>query len=1180
MTPSPNVESFIQRWTASGAAERANYQLFLTELCTLVEVPPPEPTRPDDADNAYVFERNVHFLESDGSTSIGRIDLYKRGAFVLEAKQGSDAAADDPAAVLLPEKTKRAKRRGTAVRGTASWDDAMVRARGQADRYARALPASEGWPPFLIVVDVGHSIELYSEFGRSGKTYVPFPDPKSFRILLGDLCREEVRQRLRQVWLDPLSLDPSRRSAKVTRQLAERLAALARLLEKAGHDPEDVARFLMRCLFTMFAEDIDLIPAGSFKDLLGRLVDAPENFKPTAEELWRTMNSGGFSLVLQKRLARFNGGLFAESQALPLTRPMLTLLHEAAEADWTDVEPAIFGTLLERALDPVERHKLGAHYTPRAYVERLVLPTVIEPLREEWQAAYAAALSAARQGDLAAARETVHAFHEQLCKTRVLDPACGSGNFLYVTLEQMKRLEGEVLNALREFGDTQQILFEVDPHQFLGIEINPRAAAIAELVLWIGYLQWHFRTRGHATPAEPIIKNYKNIECRDAVLAWDRKEMVLDEHCKPVTRWDGRTMKKHPVTGEDVPDESARTLVERYINPRKAQWPAAEYVVGNPPFLGKLHLLTRLGEGYVDALREAYDSEVGGGCDFVMYWWFNAARKTGSDFLKSFGFISTTTISQAFNRQILADALSSEPALHLAFAIPNHPWVDAEEGAAVRIAMTVVRPGQHEGVLASVIAERDSGETHRDVDMALLRGVIHEDLRIGAHSAKASQLKANALLSGTGLILGGRGFVLSQAEADSLRATFKSAESIVFPLRNGRDLTDVPRNVFVIDTCGLSDGELLARYPAVYQRLRDRVLPEREQNRDPRLRREWWLFRRSNEQIRAAIAGLPRYIATSETARHRLFVFLSASVKPEHKLVVIGSDDAFVLGILSSRPHVCWALRTGGRRGVGNDPVYSKTVCFECFPFPSDEQSKSKIRDLAEQLDAHRKRQQALHPKLTLTDMYNVLAKLRAGEELTAKEKTIHEQGLVSVLRQIHDDLDAAVFEAYGWPASLSDDEILERLVALNAQRAAEEAQGLVRWLRPEFQNPAAADAKQQSLSLVDDEDEQPAAEDGKRKASSEANGRRAGRRPGPARGEADGDAAKKPAAGKHPWPKGRAAQAKAVLAVLRECAGPVGAEELAQRFHRAQREVLDELLQALVTLGQARRTRGGKYTG
>jgi hypothetical protein len=224
--PAAIVDQFIHRWAASGAAERANYQLFLSELCGLLDVPPPDPTRPDDGDNAYVFERNVHFQEDDGSTSIGRIDLYKRGAFVLEAKQGRDAGTADveAAEVLQPERAKRSKRRGAAVRGTTAWDDAMVRARGQADRYARALPAGEGWPPLLIVVDVGHSIELYSEFSRSGRDYLPFPDPLSYRILLDDLRRDDVRARLRQVWLDPLTLDPSRRAAKVTRELAQRLA--------------------------------------------------------------------------------------------------------------------------------------------------------------------------------------------------------------------------------------------------------------------------------------------------------------------------------------------------------------------------------------------------------------------------------------------------------------------------------------------------------------------------------------------------------------------------------------------------------------------------------------------------------------------------------------------------------------------------------------------------------------------------------------------------------------------------------------------------------------------------------------------------------------------------------------------------------------------------------------------
>jgi hypothetical protein len=1160
----PSIEAFIHRWTASGAAERANYQLFLSELCGLIGVPPPEPTRPDDADNAYVFERNVHFQEDDGSTSIGRIDLYKRGAFVLEAKQGSDVetAEEEAAEVLAPARAKKTRRRGTAVRGTKAWDGAMVKARGQADRYARALPVGEGWPPFLIVVDVGHSIELYSEFSRSGKTYVPFPDPQSFRILIADLSRDDIRARLRQVWLDPLSLDPSRRTAKVTRELAQRLAELAKLLEKENHHPEDVARFLMRALFTMFAEDVELIPRGSFKDLLGGLLDEPQNFKPAAEDLWRTMNKGGFSPILRKRLLRFNGGLFAESDALPLTKPMLALLHEAAGADWTDVEPAIFGTLLERALDPIERHKLGAHYTPRAYVERLVLPTVIEPLREDWQAAYAAAVTSAKQGDLAAAQKTVRTFHEQLCKTRVLDPACGSGNFLYVTLEQMKRLEGEVLNALREFGDKQQIVFEVDPHQFLGIEVNPRAAAIADLVLWIGYLQWHFRTRGHTAPAEPIIKNYHNIERRDAVLAWDRKEPVLDERGKPVTRWNGRTMKVSSVTGEEVPDESARSLVERYINPHQAEWPAADFIVGNPPFIGNARMRDDLGHSYTETLRETY-ADVPDTSDFVLYWWHKAAELVRLGVAKRFGFITTNSLRQKHGRRVLSFHMRQPDPITITFAIPDHPWVDTEHGASVRIAMTIAAKGPAPGRLLTVVNEFAGSDNATAVSMASRIGTINEDLTIGANLDSAIGLKANDRLSNTGVKLHGDGFIISREEANELRPdSLRNAPMVVKRYRNGKDIAQHNRDVLVIDLDGIPIDEVRTRFPTIYQRLFDRVKPERDHNNEAYRRDNWWLFGRRNTELRAGLRGLRRFISTPETAKHRYFVFLDGDILPDNMLVNVALDDAYYLGVLSSRVHIVFALAAGGRLGVGNDPRYNKTRCFEPFPFPNcNDDRMVRIRKLGEQLDAHRKRQQALHPRLTLTDMYNVLEKLRSGEELNAKDKTIHEQGLVSVLRQIQDDLDTAVFDAYGWPATLTDDEILERIVALNAERAAEEASGLVRWLRPEFQNPGGNGERQKSLSLTDDEKPttKSRGKPGKRKA--------AGSEQLPA-----GNAAKLE------WPKERDAQAKAVLAALRDSAGSVTADELAKRFSRAHRATVDELLQALVTLGQARRLRGGKY--
>ncbi|MCA1555780.1 MAG: class I SAM-dependent DNA methyltransferase, partial [Acidobacteria bacterium] len=441
----------------------------------------------------------------------------------------------------------------------------------------RALPASEGNPPFLVVVDVGHTFELYSDFTRAGKTYVPFPDARTHRIRLEDLRHEETREQLRAVWTDPLALDPSRRSARVTREVAGKLADLARSLEESGHGAERVANFLMRAIFTMFAEDVELIPAGAFTSLLEdvRRDGGAGVFKGMVESLWATMDTGGFSPVVRRELLRFNGGLFESQEALPLDARQLELLIEAARSNWRDVEPAIFGTLLERALDPVERHQLGAHYTPRAYVERLVMPAVIEPLREEWADALVGATRLRDDGREREAAETVKEFHRRLCRVRVLDPACGSGNFLYVTLEHLKRLEGEVLDALHGFGERQGILEDtgltVDPHQLLGLEVNPRAAAIADLVLWIGYLQWHFRTRGEAMPPEPVLQKFQNIERRDAVLAYDAVEEVRDEATgESVTRWDGRTMKRHPVTNELVPDERAQTAQLRYTNARRA----------------------------------------------------------------------------------------------------------------------------------------------------------------------------------------------------------------------------------------------------------------------------------------------------------------------------------------------------------------------------------------------------------------------------------------------------------------------------------------------------------------------------------------------------------------------------------------------------------------------------------
>jgi hypothetical protein len=659
------VEAFIKRWQGQeGGQERANYALFLTELCDLIDVNHPEPAGATHERNDYVFERVVTRHKDDGDT-LGRIDLYKKDCFVLEAKQsrwkGQKNEVNGQNDLFSVEASDSSRGKRGADR---AWDVLMLNAKRQAEDYARALPTSHGWPPFILICDVGHCIEVYADFSGQGKNYTQFPDRQSFRIYLEDLRNEEIRGRIRTIWTDPKALDPAQASAKVTRDIAKRLAQVSRALEKQDYPAEDVAMFLMRCLFTMFAEDVGLLPEKSFKQVLEECEADPDMFVPSVTQLWEAMNSGGWAHALKKEVKKFNGEFFRNKAALPLGREEIGELRQAAGYDWREVDPSIFGTLLEQALDPNERKKLGAHYTPRAYVERLVIATIIEPLREDWRNVQATAETLRVSGDLMAAAAEVQAFHDKLCETRVLDPACGTGNFLYVSLELMKRLEGEVLEALLDLGGQEALRgldsHSVDPHQFLGLEINPRAAAIAELVLWIGYLQWHFRTKG-GPPDEPILKAFKNIQVKNAVLTWDGAPL-------PVV-----------VDGN-----------ETYPNARRPDWPAAEFIVGNPPFIGGKDIRGRLGDACAEALWSAH-KHMNESADFVMYWWDRAAEfltRKGT-VLRRFGLVTTNSISQVFQRRVMEKYLSAKKPMSLVMAINDHPWTKAtDEAAQVRIAMT------------------------------------------------------------------------------------------------------------------------------------------------------------------------------------------------------------------------------------------------------------------------------------------------------------------------------------------------------------------------------------------------------------------------------------------------------------------------------------------------------------
>jgi len=816
----------------------------------------------------------------------------------------------------------------------------------------------------------------------------------------------------------------------------------------------------------MFAEDVGLLPSGSFTKIIEDSLTNPKMYLSLVRDLWEAMNSGQICATLRRKLLRFDGNIFSNPEVIPLQKEHLLILLKAAASDWREVEPAIFGTLLERALDPKERHKLGAHYTPRAYVERLIVPTLMDPLREDWGLAQATASDFFRKGKVADARKVVDKFHSRLRKTRVLDPACGSGNFLYVAMEHMKRLEGEVMQLLESYGEKQPDLLQIDPHQFLGLEINPRAAQIAEMVLWIGYLQWHFRTHGLVNPLEPVIRKFGNIRQQDAVLEFDSWDFAVDDRGNPIRRWDGETYRADPVTGLQVPDLEAVVIDKVYRGVTSAKWPKADYIVGNPPFVGGNHKKRVLGDGYFDALVKAYPM-LSDSCDFVMYWWHKAAELVRAGEAQRFGFITTNTISQFFNRRVLSMHMESDNPLYLSFAVPDHPWVCASDGAAVRIAMTVAAQGSNTGVLATV--QRECGTAAREIDVVLTerRGVIHANLRQGADLTGLVPLAANCGLCARGVDTIGTGFIVTPYQASELGlGRVNGLDRHIRQYRNGKDLAAKARGVMVIDLHGLTAEDTHRRYPDVYQWIYKRVKPERDQNRQEYRRTHWWLFGGTNAMLRAALAALPRYISTIYIAKHRFFVFLPAEVLPDTTLVNIAVDDAFHLGVLSSRIHVCWAMATGGR--LTDRPLYAKSLCFDTFPFPNATSlQKRRIRHLGESLDAHRKSRQEQHPDLTMTGMYNVLEAVRAGRSLTGAEKTIDDTGLVTILRSLHDELDDAVADAYGWPGDLPEEDILTRLVDLNAERAEEEKHG-IRWLRPEYQTPDLADRQKHSSLDID----------------------------------------------------------------------------------------------------------------
>jgi len=1064
------IKAFIAETKASEGAEISNTQKMIGHLCDLLGVESPK-YKKAGGENAYCFEEDVKAVKAHR-----RIDVYYRGHFVFEAKQGVNPKGQGDAIAKAAAKAKTGhskSAKGAGVRGTNDWLDAMRAGRIQAGNYAlHVTQRGDPKPPFLIVADMGHRFWVWSSFQPDTRDdYGDFEldDEASFKW--DDLLKPEVFTFLRTIWEAPQELNEEAIGQRVTAEIATKVCDLAVRLEKKAK-PQEVGDFLMKCVFTMFAEDVGLIPTGLFsKRLDGWIADVKAGKKGTfvkgLRRLWNVMNDGG-DLESGDSIKRFNGYLFKNPEPLDLALDELEALRVAASANWRRVSPAIFGTLLERALTPEERHQLGAFYTPEAYIRRLVDRTLMEPLRAEWSRVRVEMDVIRRTGAKVkddgtvtstakpvknydpekartAALEHGHRFRRRLAAVRVLDPACGSGNFLYVAMKEMKRVEGEVERALLALRKKQNLWLDIDgesvrPVQFWGIEIKPWAAKVAELVLWIGYLQWQVSAGRLARMREPLIQELHHIENRDALITYKRREPLLDDEGKPVLRARGVTDKKA---------ERKMVPVERYVGVKVAEWPAADFIVGNPPFLGNKRLNDVFGAGYVDAIKGAFP-EVNGSADFVMWWWWRAANLVASDKLRRFGLVTTNSITHAFDREVVAEAIGTK-GVRITYAIPDHPWYD--EGAAVRIAMTVATKEADRAVLGTVVDESRTKAAELEMVRVAERNVaeIHADLTSGAKVLSAVPLLANAGICYQGMNLVGDGFRVSREELAVLGYNHKKLPKVVHPYLIGRDLVQRRVERFVIDFYEIDREDASKQFAPLWNRIAKLVKPMREKNNRESRRKNWWLFGEPVGKLRKALAGLSRYIVTTETAKHLVFQFVSGDTTPDHTIYAIANDDASLLGVLSSRAHAVWSAVAGAT--LEDRPRWRNLRCFDPFPFPDTTATKrAKVAKLGEAIDAHRKDRQKADPTLALTDVYNVLEKLRDGVALDDEEESLRERALVDTLRALHDDLDRAVFDAYGWPASLRDDEILAELVELNAKRAQEEAKGKVRYVRPDFQ--------------------------------------------------------------------------------------------------------------------------------
>jgi type II restriction/modification system DNA methylase subunit YeeA len=748
-------------------------------------------------------------------------------------------------------------------------------------------------------------------------------------------------------------------------------------------------------VFCLFADDVGLLPKGLLDDMLTAAEAAPERFPAFCGELFTAMARKGGGIVAFKPVEWFNGGLFLDADPPPaLTRAEIGELRRAAEQDWSHIDPAIFGTLFERFLNPEKRGQIGAFYTDPAQIMQVLRPVLLGPLEAEWERTHAAiaAEKPTARGQKAAA-ERLAAFSERLRGIRVLDPACGSGNFLYLALQALKDLEKRVRIEAEALGLPPGLALGVGPENVLGIERDEYAAELARLVVWIGEIQW-MRRNGFSESRDPILRPLDTIECRDALLNPDGTE---------------------------------------------AEWPAAECIVGNPPFLGGKMLRSGLGDAYVNRLRAAFADRIPGEADLVCHWFEKARAQIAIGKTKRAGLVATNSIRGGVNRRVL-DRIEETPGQVIFDAWADENWIS--DGAAVRV---------------SLVCFGDSPWGTRRLNGREVQA-IHADLSgAGLDLTRSRRLPENRLTSFQGSKKVGPFDIPGELARgwlnEPLNPNGRSNAEVLRPTWNGLDLTRRKRDTWIVDFTGLTEGEA-ALFAAPFSHVVSHVKPLRDANRDTQRRTRWWLFGRSGADFRAAIAPLNRCIVTPEVAKHRVFCWLPTRVLPDSQLMIFARDDDTSFGILHSRFHEAWALRLG--TSLEDRPRYTPTTTFETFPFPDGRTPDRPAASYAEDpraraiAEAARRLNDLREAWLNPPDLVERVPEIVPGfpdrlvPRSPAAAKTLAKRTLTNLynerprwLADAHAALDAAVAAAYGWPADIAEEDALARLLALNPARAA-----------------------------------------------------------------------------------------------------------------------------------------------